>query len=233
MSDVAAGYGIDVLLIDDHCSFRQAMALHLARQPGFGRISEAGSLGEARLLIDRLTGTSMEAPLVVLLDLHLGDGDGALLVPELLTRLPAAVIVVLSATDDPAQLGLLVEAGASGIVSKRAPIDEIVTACRRASAGTLQIDPGLAVRFMRATARQRQDQQRIAEAVATISRREREVLGHMARGLSDREIAVTLSISYETVRTHVGNVLRKLNVNNRTAAILFAIRHGVITMGNG
>lgn len=218
----------DFLLIDDHAAFREALAVYFRGQPGIGRVTLAGSVGEARVIIAEYAGALSRTRLVVLLDLHIGPEDGAQLVPEIVGIVPNAVVVVLSAVEDLARLGRVVEPGAVAILSKRTPIVEIVLACRRAAEGRIQLDPAVTVELMMAASGDRVDRESAAQLVRSVSPREREVLQHIAAGLTDREIAAKLHISYDTVRTHVRNTLRKLGVNDRMAAVLFGMRHGLL-----
>ncbi len=222
---------IDVLLIDDHASFRQVLAMYFRTQEGFGEVREADSSDTAREALARHTAERSGMPLVVLLDLQLGPEDGAELIPHVERVAPTATIVVLSAVEDPAHLGRVVEAGATALLSKRSDVADIVEACRRAAAGTVQIDTNLAIRLMRAASRERADREQIDRVRASLTSRELEVLTLVASGKSDREIADDLHIAYETVRTHVANSHRKLGLNNRIAAVLYCIRHGLIKLG--
>ncbi|HEV2530014.1 MAG TPA: response regulator transcription factor [Thermomicrobiales bacterium] len=222
---------IDALLIDDHLAFRQVLAMYFRSQPGFHTVLEAGSSAEARDVLARRPTKPDQPVLVIVLDLHLGPEDGVEVIPHLQRAAPDAIIVTLSAVEEAAHLGRVVEAGASALLSKQSDVDDIVLACRRAAEGTVQIDSALAIQLMRAASRERSDREQVARVRKLLTPRELEILRKVAEGQTDREIAQELHIAYDTVRTHVSNALGKLGFNNRIAAVLYCIRYGLIPLG--
>ena len=227
MADAVAD-PIDMLVLDRHRSYRQALALYLGHQAGYGRIIDAGSTEEATAAARLLTDHGGRHRPVILLNVVLEDADSLDLVPEMTLIQPRAAIVVLTGIDDPARLGRMVEAGAVAILSKRLSLEEIDEACRQAAEGRLHLEASVADELLRAASRERHERQRATSALASLSARERQILQMITEARSDREIAADLSISYETVRSHVANILRKLQVNSRTAAILFALRQSAV-----
>jgi len=211
---------IRALLIDDHASYREALAFMLERDPTFEVTAQAGSLAEARA---RLT----EADVAVV-DLALPDGSGVGIIPDLLARNPNGIVIVLTASTDIRELACAVEAGATGILSKSKPIREIIDAVYRAADGAVLLSPSETIDLLRLASRQRHQNDAMQRTVSRLTRREREILEALGDGLNDREIGERLSISTETVRTHFVNILGKLNLTSRLQALIFAIRCGIV-----
>lgn len=211
-----------VLLVEDHASFRQALAFMLEREPDFTVVAQAGSLAEARTLLEGVD--------IAVVDLDLPDGNGLDLVGELRAANPQGMVLVLTASADRKQFARAVEAGAAGVIHKSARIDEIISALRRLASGGQLLSPAEIIELFRfATHDLRQD--RSAQmTLARLTPREREVLQTAAEGLRDKEIAERLHISTQTVRTHMENILGKLGVDSRLQALLLAARHGVVKL---
>lgn len=216
---------IRVLLVDDHASVRQPLAILLEREPDLTVVAQAGSLAEAR---SALAATAVD---VALVDLGLPDGDGMDFVTDLRLGNPDGTILVLTAETDRRRLARAVEAGASGVLNKTAALEEILSAVRRLAIGEPLLDARQLrelLELMRLAGRER-DQSRDAEiALSRLTDREHEVLQGLATGSSDKEIAGRLSISDKTVRSHVSSILAKLGVESRLQALIFALRHGAI-----
>ncbi len=213
-----------VLLVDDHESFLEPLALMLAREPDVEVVGMARSLAEAQPLL------TAAAPEVALVDLDLPDGDGIDLIRTARAMGAPVMAVVLSASVARARLARAVEAGAVGMLHKSKPVAEIIAALRRLIAGEHLISPAETVELLRLVGQQRQRDLAAKTAVDRLTRRECEVLQLLAEGLHDREIADRLSVSTETIRTHMVNLLRKLEVDSRLEALVFAVRHGVVTI---
>lgn len=214
---------IRVLIVDDHTSFRNALAFMLGRADTIEIAGEAGTLAEARHLLAR-------GPVdVALVDLDLGGEEGTDLIAEMRRRHPEAVAVVLTGSLQPGNRALAVAAGAIGVLHKSSSVTDIVDAITRAAAGEPLISPAEAVSLMREAATR---QARTAEglrAIQQLTPREADVLRALATGLDNHAIAERLYISHETVRSHVVRILRKLGVESRLQAVLFALRHGFVT----
>ncbi len=191
-------------------------------EPDMQVVAQAGSLAEARRVLKDVD--------VAVVDLDLPDGSGVDLVGELRTANQHGSVLVLTASVVRLQLARAVEAGASGVMNKSARIDEIIDAVRRLNAGETLLSTAEVIEMLRFIGQQR-DQGRDAQvALARLTKREREVLQALADGLNDKEIADHLHIATETARTHMANILGKLGVDSRLQALVFAVRHGAVTI---
>ena len=213
-----------ILLVEDHASFRQALAFMFEREPEFAVVGQAGTLAEARQF---LNGSGEEADVAVC-DLALPDGDGFDLIEELAANGGKVITLVLSASLEPARFARAVEAGASGVLHKAAAIGDIVEAVKRLRAGEALLSPDEVIEMLRMVSRQRQEQLEAQRAIDRLTRREREVLQALAEGLDSKDIAEKLHITVETERTHMVNILNKLGVHSRLQALVFAARNGLV-----
>ncbi len=214
---------IRVLLVDDHASFRQPLAFMLNREPDLTVVAQAGSLAEARGLLN-------EEIDVAVVDLVLPDGNGVTLVRDLRAANSHSQVLVLTASVDRRDLARAVEAGASGVMNKSASIEEIISAIRGLSGGEQLMSPRELVDLLRLAVQQREQDRDAELALGRLTPREREVLQALAEGLNDREIGQQLHVSTETVRTHMVNILGKLGVESRLQALVYALRHGAVTI---
>ena len=214
---------IRVLLLEDHASFRQALALIIEREPDFSVVAQAGSLAEARALLPQDVD-------VAVVDLSLPDGEGRTVITALHRASPRTRVLVLTASLDPVQRAQAVEAGAAGVLHKAAALDEIVSAVRRLGAGEWLFAPHELVEMLRFVSRHRDQQHEATLLLQQLTPREREVLQALATGLDSKEIAERLYITVETERTHMVNILSKLGVHSRLQALVFALRHGAVAI---
>ncbi len=217
---------IRVLLVEDHASFRQPLAFMLDREADITVVGQAGSLAEARRLLREVDVD------VAVVDLHLPDGHGSDLIRDVRAVNPAGMILVLTGSVVQRDYAEAVEAGASGVLHKSAGIEEIIKAVRRAGAGEPLLSSRELVEMLRLADRHRVQDREAREALARLTRREQEVLQALADGLADKEIADRLNVRTETVRTHMVNILGKLGVDSRLQALVFAIRHGLVTVNS-
>ncbi len=194
------------------------------REPEFKVIEQASTLAEAR----RLSGESLRNIDVAVVDLGLPDGDGLNLVEDFSSSVPKITTLVLSASLEPGRLARAVEAGAAGVLHKSTPIKEIVEAVRRLKAGEALLSSGEIIEMLRLIGRERQEEQYVRRAIEQLTPREREVLQALAEGLESKEIAERLNITVETERTHMVNILHKLNVHSRLQALVIAARYGLV-----
>jgi DNA-binding NarL/FixJ family response regulator len=211
---------IRALLVDDHASYREALAFMLEQDPNFSVVAQAGSLAEAR-------GNLSEVD-VAIVDLGLPDGSGTSIIKEVLAANPNGVVIVLTASIDRKDFARAVEAGAAGILSKSLPIHDILDAVYEAANGAPLLSPTETIELLRLAGQQRQHDIEAQQFLSRLTPREREILAALGDGLSDREIAERLCISTETVRTHFVNILGKLGLNSRLQALVFAVRQGIV-----
>lgn len=214
---------IHLLIVDDHAAFRQPLAFMLDREPDLQVVAQAGTLAEARAVIRATAGVIC----VALIDLRLPDGLGTDLLHAFKDANPGAASLMLTADQDKLQYARAIEAGAIGVLSKTASIDEIVTGIRRAARGESVQSAQEIIELLRLANRERERDKATQITLARLTPREREVLETLSEGLDNRAIADRLFISPETARTHVVKLLSKLNVESRLQAAIFAIENGV------
>jgi DNA-binding NarL/FixJ family response regulator len=210
---------IRVLLVDDHRVVRRGVTAYLDLVDDITVIGEAE---DGRQALDRI-GTLApgdDPPDVVLMDLLMPELDGISATREIKSRWPLIEVVAMTSFVEEAKVRGALEAGAAGYLLKDADADEVAQAIRAAVAGQMHLDPTVA--------RLLADSVRNADRPGDdLTRREREVLGLVAQGASNREIADTLVVSERTARTHVSAILRKLGLVSRTQAALWAVREGL------
>jgi DNA-binding NarL/FixJ family response regulator len=205
-----------VLIVDDHAVFADGLAALLSSErdvavAGLARgVSEAGALA------------ATTQPDVVLMDYELLDGTGVEATAAVVAGCPRASVVMLTSFSDDAVLLAAIEAGCSGFVTKHRAGHEVVAAVRSAAAGEVLISPALLARLL---PRLRREPLR---AASKLTARELEVLELLAEGLSNHAIADRLSVSHNTVRNHVQNLLTKLHAHSRLEAVATAVRQGLI-----
>ncbi len=215
---------IRIMLVEDHASLRQPLAFMLDQEPDFTVAAQAGTLAEAR---QALAGVGMD---LAIIDLTLPDGDATGLIREARSAGPNVAVLVLTVSEDPKVWARAAEAGAAGVLHKSAGMREVVDAVRRVAGGGLLYSPAQLVGMLRLAQAEREEDRDAKVAIARLTPREREVLGALAEGLGDREIARRLGVSLDTARAHVSSIIGKFGVESRLQAILFALRHGAITI---
>jgi DNA-binding NarL/FixJ family response regulator len=220
--DERTGQVIRVLLVDDHLSFRQPLAFMLLREPDITIIGQATTVAEARPFLPEAD--------IALIDLDLPDEEGVVLIHELQAVNPTATALVLTSSRSNLAMARAVEAGAVGVMHKSRPVSEVVDAIHRLKAGEPLLSVRESIEMLRFITRQRAQNRTVQETIGRLTPREREVLQALAAGLSDREIAHQLLVSTETVRTHMVNLLHKLEVDSRLKALVFALKHNLVTI---
>jgi len=208
---------IRVLVVDDHAVVREGLRAFLELQVGIEVVGEAADGEEALTAADRLR------PDVVLLDLVMPRLDGVRALRALRERLPGARVIVLTSFLDDDKLLPALRAGAAGYLLKNAEPQELVRAVRVAHAGEALLDPVVAARLVESLAAGEQD-----EPLDRLTPREREVLVLIGHGFPNKQIAQRLDVSEKTVKTHVGRLLAKLGVDDRTQAAVLAVRAGLV-----
>jgi DNA-binding NarL/FixJ family response regulator len=217
---------VRIVLVDDHPLMRRGVAEVLGVADGCAVVGEAGSGAEARALVAELR------PDLVLCDVNLPDCDGIDLVAELLDAQPGLRAVMLTLHSDDVHLRRAVAAGAAGFARKDRPSAALLSIIRRVAAGEEPIRELLRVPdARRASAADLRDRAATgAIGSSPLTARETEVLAAIARGLSNKELAVSLGVSDQTVKNHVTAILRKLAVNDRTQAVMLGLRRGWIAL---
>jgi NarL family two-component system response regulator LiaR len=210
---------IRVLIADDHTVVREGLRAFLELQDGIEVVGEAGDGEEAIAQADA------KNPDVILMDLVMPKLDGVGAMRELRERLPAIRVIVLTSFLDDERLLPAIRAGAAGYLLKDVEPAELARAVRAAHAGQAMLAPPVAARLVRAVAEGAGQRERLTA-------REREVLELIARGRSNKRIAFELGISEKTVKAHVGRLLAKLGVADRTQAALLAVREGLVSSGS-
>ncbi|MBX3414340.1 MAG: response regulator transcription factor [Pirellulales bacterium] len=208
---------IKLLIADDHEVVRTGI-VSLVRGTEIEVVGQAASGHEAVALV------AQTQPDVVMLDVRMSDGDGLAALARLKQDRPELPVLILSTYDNPTYVARAVALGASGYILKGANREELLAAIRTAAVGE--------------SVWSREDLRRVTGALAAprlgddmevpLTKRESEVLRQMALGLTNKEIAQTLGISYETVKEHVQHILRKIGVSDRTQAAVWAVRRGLV-----
>jgi DNA-binding NarL/FixJ family response regulator len=214
-----------VLLVEDHASFREAAASVFDQEPGFEVVGQAGSLAEARKLIEDGAAAKVD---VAIVDLRLPDGYGGELIKELREAHPQAQALVLSATVERSERARAVEAGAAGVLHKSERLEKVVEDVRRLRAGETLLPLTEVVELLRFASSHRDQEREEREALERLTPREIEVLKALAEGLDSKDIARRLHISPTTERNHMASILAKLKVHSRLQALVFALRHGIV-----
>jgi DNA-binding NarL/FixJ family response regulator len=208
---------IRVLIADDHAVVRQGLRTYLELQEDVDVVAEAAD-GEAAV-----REAERHAPDVVLLDLAMPRLDGVAALRALRLKAPEARVLVLTSFGEDDRLFAALRGGASGFLLKDTEPAELVRAIRTAHAGQSTLSPAVATRVVEQLAGGGRPR-----ALDHLTPRELEVLRLIARGRSNKRIALELGVAEKTVKTHVGHVLAKLDFSDRTQAALYAAREGLV-----
>jgi len=219
-----------ILIVDDHALFRVGIANILGREPDFEIVGEAD---DSRSAVDRAIETS---PDVILMDLSLPAPGGIETTQRIKRELPSTAIIVLAVSEDEDALFDAIKAGAAAFILKDVGPDDLVTIIRRVVSGEYLINdkvfakPSVASRVLKEFRELAVYGQEAAPIFAPLSPREVEILDNIAQGMTNKQVAYALSISEQTVKNHMSSILRKLSVNDRTQAVVYAMRQGWIRM---
>ncbi len=219
----ASAEPIRVVVVDDHALFRRGLEMVLAQEPDIDVVGEAGDGAEAVELVKDRT------PDIVLMDVRMpkrGGIDACMAIKEVV---PSAKIVMLTISDEEADLYEAIKAGASGYLLKEISIDEVADAIRAVAGGQSLISPSMASKLLTefATMIKRGDERQHVP-VPRLTDRELQVLKLVAKGLNNRDIAKTLFISENTVKNHIRNILEKLQLHSRMEAVVYAVREKIL-----
>jgi len=213
---------IKILLAEDHKIVREGTRQLLEQYPDMEIVGEAADGLEAIRLAGELH------PDVVVMDVRLPRLNGIEATRTIATRFPLIHILILSAYDDDSYVFPLLEAGASGYLLKTASGSELAEAIRRVIAGETALSPRITAKLVDHLGKR--GSRRAAELSPRLTEREMEVLRATAAGQPNKTIAGNLTISPQTVQVHLRNIFLKLGVGNRSEAVAYAIRHGLINL---
>jgi NarL family two-component system response regulator LiaR len=207
---------IRVFVVDDHPMIRHGLAAMVQAERELQWVGDAGSGEDALRIAPALK------PDIVLMDLVMPQIDGIAAIAGLRPLLPQARFIVLTSLLDPDEVKRALEAGASSFLLKNASAQELITVIRATAQGHRVLAPEITDALVAGEKR--------SSPGADLTTRERELLALMARGLSNQEISQALSIAMPTVKFHVTNILAKLHADNRTEAVLTALKHKLVSL---
>lgn len=210
---------LKVVLVDDQGLCRRGLCELLSNRYDFSVLGATGSIDELRTLLEG-------KPDLMIVDLRMKPMDGLTLIGQLRREGYTTPAVMLTMSDSEADLANAIRAGVRGYLLKDMAPEDVVDAIRRVAAGELVVAPTMTVKMIDML-RGEQPEQEPKNSLKLLTEREREILQLLARGESNKAIAQTLNISYDTVKQHVRHILNKLNLSSRVkAAVLFAKEQG-------
>jgi DNA-binding NarL/FixJ family response regulator len=216
-----AGRSIRVVVVDDHDLFRTGLVRLLSEQDGIEVVEQAADGERAVRVVGR------EKPDVVLMDLRLPGISGVEATRRILEQLPGANVLMLTISDLERDVTDAIQAGARGYLLKESPLEEIMRGIRAAAVGQSTLSPRIAAGVLDRL-RTLEQSGRAHAGEADLTERERQILGLIAAGKDNTEIAEELVISSQTVKNHVSSILAKLQLENRIQAAVHAVRRGIV-----
>lgn len=216
---------IRLLLVEDRASHREALVAVLEREPDLSVAGQAATCADSLAVL-----RSLPAIDVALVDMDPGAGDASELIRELRGRVPPVSSIALTPDRLPSSMAAAIGCGADGVFATTSTVDELIDLIRRAGAGEPLVSESELAQVVRDLNGRRAADTEGERVAALLTPREREILQSLAEGMSGREIAEHLSISRQTQRTHVTNILAKLGVHSQMQAVLLALRYGLITL---
>ena len=210
---------INLVLIDDHTLFRTGLRFLLEQEEGFNVIGEATDGLSGIKLVEQLR------PDVVLLDLDMPTITGREALPQLLNSQPDLAVLVLTVSEDAADLTECMRLGARGYLLKNINTEFLLQSIYKAVDGDSVLSPEMTSKLvsqLRSPVVSADDQ-----ALGSLTQRDRETLRHLAQGASNKVIARAMNVAESTVKVHVQNILRKLELHSRVQAAVFAVEHGL------
>jgi DNA-binding NarL/FixJ family response regulator len=221
---------IRILIVDDHALFRVGIANILSRER---EIEVVGEAADGRSAVEMV---GMVSPSIVLMDLSLPAPGGLDTTQRIRREFPAIAVVVMAQDEDEESLFASIKAGAAAFVIKDISPEDLIHVIRRVSQGEFLINdkvfskPAVASRVLKEFRELAVYGQEAQPIFAPLSPREVEILDNIAQGMTNKQVAYALSISEQTVKNHMSSILRKLAVNDRTQAVVYAMRQGWIKM---
>jgi DNA-binding NarL/FixJ family response regulator len=217
------GDPIRVLIVDDHALFRRGLEMVLEQEPDIDVVGEASDGAEA------LTQAVDTAPDIVLLDVRMPKRGGIDACTAIKDAVPSTKIIMLTISDEEADLYDAIKAGAMGYLLKEISIEEVASAIRAVHGGQSLISPSMASKLLNefASMIKRGDERQQVPA-PRLTEREMEVLRLVAKGMNNRDIAKELYISENTVKNHIRNILEKLQLHSRMEAVVYAVREKLL-----
>ncbi|SES69988.1 two component transcriptional regulator, LuxR family [Oceanobacillus limi] len=207
---------IRVIVVDDHDIVRKGIISYLQTDEAIDVVGQASSGNEgAKLILE-------EKPDVVLMDLMMDDGNGIEATKQVIDNYPSCKIIILTSYYDDEQVFPAIEAGAFSYILKTSSAPEIVAAIKKAARGENVIEPKVATKMMSSFRTEKR------KAHEELTDRELEVLLCVGNGMTNQEISEKLYIGIKTVKTHVSNILSKLEVNDRTQAAVYVHRNQLL-----
>jgi DNA-binding NarL/FixJ family response regulator len=220
---VGVGDSIRVLVVDDHALFRRGLEMVLEQEPDIDVVGEAGDGAEA---VEKAAETT---PDIVLLDVRMPKRGGIDACTAIKDAVPSSKIIMLTISDEEADLYDAIKAGAMGYLLKEISIEEVASAIRAVHGGQSLISPSMASKLLNEFASMiKRGDDRHQVPAPRLTDREMEVLRLVAKGLNNRDIAKQLFISENTVKNHIRNILEKLQLHSRMEAVVYAVREKLL-----
>ena len=215
---------IRVLVVDDHALFRRGLQMVLEQEPDIEVVAEASDGAEA---VERAAAETL--PDIVLMDVRMPRRGGIDACTAIHEAVPSAKIIMLTISDEEADLYDAIKAGAMGYLLKEISIEEVAAAIRAVHGGQSLISPSMASKLLTEFAsmiKKTDDRQQVP--TPRLTDREMEVLKLVAKGMNNRDIAKQLFISENTVKNHIRNILEKLQLHSRMEAVVYAVREKLL-----
>jgi DNA-binding NarL/FixJ family response regulator len=215
---------IRLLVVDDHALFRRALANLLGNEPGFEVVGEAGDGAEAVSKAQALR------PDLILMDIHMPGTDGLEATRQIVRALPATRVVILTVSEEDKDLFEAIKSGAHGYLLKTVEPEGLCALLRGVFRGEAPLSRATAAKILKQFARPEASAPGAAGG-EDLTAREKEVLAHVASGLTNKEIGSKLAIAENTVKNHLKSILAKLHLDNRVQAAALAIQRGLVRDG--
>ena len=217
---------IGILIVEDHEVVRFGLRHMLEKQHHMKIVGEAANQAEALAIAER------EKPEIIILDICLGQENGADIIPELLRISEESRIIVLTGVQDEEELRRASRLGAMGVITKDVPSDMLIRAIDRVHAGELWLNRRLTAALVAELRRpgEELDSNGDKKMIAQLSNREQDIISLIGEGLKNKQIAARLFISETTVRHHITSILGKLHVSDRLELLIFAYRNNLVSI---